>query len=78
MSKHPARERHARSAPHVSLLVRPGVDRAAVTNELAQARLAELVCGPFVHELHSGQDHRVVEQTSEAVLLGEVALDLVA
>jgi hypothetical protein len=40
--EYPARERHLRRAPHVSLLEGPGVDRIAVAHQLEQAWLAEL------------------------------------
>jgi hypothetical protein len=44
--------RHLRGAPHVSLLEGPRVDRVAITNELEQARLAELLGGPLIQPLH--------------------------
>jgi hypothetical protein len=41
-------ERQVLGTPHVSLLVRPRVDRAAVANEPEQARFAEFLRGPLV------------------------------
>jgi hypothetical protein len=41
--EYPACERHLRSAPYVSLLEGPGVDRVAVAHQLEQAWFAELL-----------------------------------
>ena len=46
--KYPGCERHVRSAPYVSLLEGPGVDRVAVANQLEQASFAELLGRPLV------------------------------
>ena len=63
-------------APDVRLLEGPGVDRVAVANELEQARLGELLGGPLVQALQPRHDHRVVEHPAEALLVGDVALDV--
>ena len=53
---------------------RPGVDRVALANQLDDSRLAELVRRPLVEALQPGDDHRVVEQPAETLLVGDVAL----
>ena len=60
----------------MSLLERPRVDRAAVANQLEQAWFAELLGGPLVQALQPRHDHGVVEQPAEALLVGDVALDV--
>ena len=47
--------------PHVSLLVRPRVDRAAVADEAEQTGFAEFSGGPLVQALEPRSDDRVVE-----------------
>ena len=46
----------------MSLLVRPGIDRVALANELQHARLGELIGRPLVKGLQPRHDHRIVEQ----------------
>jgi hypothetical protein len=46
--EHPAGEWQVLGTPHVSLLVRPRVDRAAVADEPEQARFADLLRRPLV------------------------------
>src|SRR5947207_10483403 len=58
------------------VLERPRVDRVAVTDQLEQAWLAELLGGPLVHALNPRDDHRVVEQPTEILLVGNVGLDI--
>ena len=72
----PGCERHVRSAPYVSLLDGPGVDRVAVTNQLEQPWLVEVLRRPLVQALQPGHDHRVVEQPAKALLVGDVVLDV--
>ena len=49
--EYPAWERQVPGPPHVSLLIRPRVDRAAVANEPEQARLGEHLRRPLVEAL---------------------------
>src|SRR3954469_1274878 len=72
--QHPAGEGHARSAPYVSLLEGPGVDRAAVADEVEQAWLAELLGRPLVQALQARHDDRVVEHPAKPLLVGDVAV----
>jgi hypothetical protein len=58
----------------VPLLERPGVGRVAVAHQLEQARFAELLGRPLVQVLPPRDDHRVVEDPAEALLVGDVAL----
>ena len=73
----PARERHVPGAPDVPLLVGPGVDRAAVANQLEQARFAEVLGRPLVEALQPRRDHGVVEQPAETLFVGDVPVDVV-
>src|SRR5215204_509460 len=41
-----------------------------------QAWFAELLGGPLVHALRARRDHRVVEQPTETLLVGDVGLDV--
>ena len=60
----------------MSLLKGPGVNGVAVPNQLEQAGFAELPGGPLVHALRARRDHRVVEQPTETLLVGDVGLDV--
>src|SRR4051812_20952040 len=70
------RQWHVGGPPHVPLLERPRVDRIAVANQLEQTLLAKLLRGPLVHALQPREDHGVVEQPTEAPLVGDVGLDI--
>src|SRR5213592_4421282 len=72
--KYPGCERHVRSAPYVSLLEGPGVDRVAIANQLDQAWFAELLGGPLIQALQPRHDHRVVEHPTKTLLIGDIAL----
>lgn len=65
---HPAWQRHVWSAPDVSLLIGPGVDRVAVTNQVEHMWFPELVGGPLVQALQPRHDHPVVEQPAKTLL----------
>jgi hypothetical protein len=58
----------------VSLFERPGVDRAALANQLHDAWLAELARRPLVEALQPRHDHRIVEEPAETLLVGDIAL----
>jgi hypothetical protein len=58
------------------LLVRPCVDRAALADEAEQTAFAELNCGPLIEALEPRSDHRVVDQPTETLLVGDVPLDV--
>ena len=60
----------------MSLPVGPDVDRIAIANQLEHARLGELLGGPLVQGLQPWNDHRVVEHPAQALLVGDVALDV--
>ena len=60
----------------MALLEGPRVDRVAGANELEQAWLAKLAGGPLVDALDPRQEHGVVEQPAETMLVGEVDLDV--
>src|SRR2546421_7468237 len=70
------RQWHVGGAPHVPLLEGPRVDGVAVTNQLEQAWLAKLLRGPLVHALQARDDHGVVEQPTEILLVGNIGLDV--
>ena len=72
----PRRQRHVRSAPYVSLLEGPGVDRAAVANQLEQPWFVQVLRRPLVQALQPGHDHRVVEQPAKTLLVGDVVPDV--
>jgi hypothetical protein len=74
--EYPACEWHLRGAPYVARLEGPGVDRATVANQLKQPRFVELLRGPLVYALQPRDDHRVIEQPTKTLLVGDVALDL--
>src|SRR5262245_34880126 len=74
--KQAACERHLPGAPYVSLLERPGVDRVAVADQAEQARLGELLAGPLVEALQPRSDHRVVEHPAQALIVGDIAVDV--
>src|SRR4029453_18759049 len=73
---YPGWKGHVWSAPDVSLLIRPRVDRAAVANQLEQAWFAELLGGQPVQTLERRHDHGVVEQPAKTLLVGDIPLDV--
>ena len=56
----------------MSLFEGPHVKWVAVANQLKQAWLAELHGGPLVHALQPRHDHRVVEQPTKTLLVGDM------
>jgi hypothetical protein len=60
----------------VSFLEGPSVDRAAVPSQLEEAWFVKLLGGALVHALHPRQDHGVVEQPTETLLIGDIRLDV--
>jgi SAM-dependent methyltransferase len=72
----PGRKGHVPRMPDVSVLERPGVDRAAVAHQVTEARLAQFDGRPLVQGLQPRRDHRVVEHPAEPLLVGDVALDV--
>src|SRR5215468_10382415 len=62
--------------PHMSLFIRPRVDRAAVANEPEKAWFVEFRCRPLVEAPQPRCDQRVVEQPTDTLLTGDVPLDV--
>src|ERR1700683_18310 len=62
--------------PNVALGVRPLIDRAAVTDQPAQLRDAELGRRPLVQRLEARSYHPVVEQPPDAALVSEVRVEM--
>jgi hypothetical protein len=74
--EHPTYERRAGSAPNLSLLKRPRVDRAAVAHQLQQAWFTEFLGGPSVQALQPRHDDGVVEYPAKSLLIRNVAVDV--